>query len=177
MIRQAILLGVVLLAGCAGAPPGAPPLRSVDGFELDRYLGTWYEIASYPNRFQKGCVATTATYSLRSDGQVQVVNRCRRDRLDGDLRAIEGTAWPVGEGALASRLRVRFFWPFAGDYWVIDLDPSYRWAVVGEPSRQYLWILSRTPALDAGVYASIVARLRAQGYDAGRIRPTLQPGG
>ncbi len=162
------------IAGCAHAPAG-PPLRTVDRVDLARYAGTWYEIAAIPQRFQKGCVATTATYTLRPDGEVDVLNRCRRDRLDGEERSAKGRAWVVDPAAQA-KLKVSFFWPFRGDYWIVDLDPDYRWAVVGHPDRTYGWILSRTPRLDEPVVAGILERLRAQGYDTALFRRTLQPG-
>jgi apolipoprotein D and lipocalin family protein len=149
-------------------------LHTVANVDLQRYIGTWYEIASYPHRFQKGCVATRAVYTLRDDGQVAVRNECRQGALDGPLRSVEGRARIV-DPASNARLKVTFFWPFWGSYWIIDLDPDYRWAVVGHPSRKYLWILSRTPILDETLFREIVARLPAQGYDPARLNRTPQP--
>lgn len=160
------------LAGCA-APGGAPPLATVERVDLQRYYGTWYEIAAIPNRFQRGCVATRATYAAREDGRVRVVNECRDGSLDGAWRRIEGVAYPAEPGD-ASRLRVQFFWPFAGDYWILALDPNYRYALVGHPSRDYLWILSRSPSLEPAVYDRLVALAGAQGYDVSRIERTPQ---
>jgi apolipoprotein D and lipocalin family protein len=150
------------LAACAHAPEG-PPLRTVDRVDLQRYAGRWYEIATIPMSFQKGCVGVTATYTLRPDGDVAVVNTCRQETLDGPERSAEGKAWSVDPSN--AKLEVQFFWPFHGAYWVIDLDPDYRWAVVGSPSRRYLWILSRSPRLDDATYDGILSRLRAQSYD------------
>lgn len=171
MIRARHRARVALLVlPCLAACAGGPPLRTVEQVDLARYAGTWYEIASFPTRFQRGCTATTATYALRDDGLVAVRNRCLRD---GGESAIEGVAWPVDESH--ARLRVRFFWPFSGAYQVIALDPEYRWAMVGHPSRDYLWILSRTPRLDDAVYRALVAEAEAQGFEVARLVRTPQP--
>jgi apolipoprotein D and lipocalin family protein len=150
------------------------PLRTVAQVDLTRYIGTWYEIASYPQRFQKGCTATAAVYSLRDDGMIQVVNRCNRDSLDGRETIARGRARVIDRESNA-KLKVTFFWPFWGDYWIIDLDPGYRYAVVGHPSRKYLWILSRTRTIGPSVYSGILQRLTGQGYDVSRLQVTLQP--
>lgn len=166
--------GVATLCACTPSGQGLPPLQTVANVDLQRYIGTWYEIASYPHRFQKGCVATRAEYTLRDDGQIAVRNECRQETLDGPRKSVEGRA-KVVDPASNARLKVTFFWPFWGAYWIIDLDPDYRWAVVGHPSRNYLWVLSRMPTLDEGVYQQIVARLASQGYDPARLQRTLQP--
>jgi apolipoprotein D and lipocalin family protein len=176
----AIALGVVLVALLGGCRSTHPPLDVVDEVDLDRYLGKWYEIASFPQRFQRGCVASTATYTRREDGRIGVLNECRNGSFDGELRraegvACEGVAWVADEGGSRARLKVQFFWPFHGDYWIIDLDPEYRYAAVGHPSRDYLWILSRTPTLDPTLYRALSTRLEAQGYDLSRLRLTPQP--
>lgn len=167
----------VLSGACAGtttAREGLPALQTVERVELPRYLGTWYEIASYPQRFQAGCTATTASYSLRDDGEIAVLNRCRKGGLDGELDEANGRARVVDETSNA-KLEVSFFGPFWGDYWIIDLDEEgYQYAVVGHPGRDYLWILSREPQLDAAVYDGILARLKEQHYDTSRLVKTLQ---
>ena len=162
---------VVVLPGCAGPPA---PLPVVDSVDLDRYLGTWYEIARYPAPFQEGCTATTATYSRRDEGGIRVVNRCHAGSPDGELREAEGRARVV-DPATNAKLEVTFFWPFWGDYWILALDGDYRWALVGEPRRRYLWILSRTPVMGEDTYRSIVERLPALGYDPGKLIVTEQP--
>jgi len=150
------------------------PLDVVDQVDVERYMGRWYEIARYPNFFQGAdCVATTAEYTLLDDGRVRVINRCRRGALDGAEESIEGVARVVDSDTKA-KLKVRFFGPFEGNYWIIGLDPEYRWAVVGEPSRSFLWILSRTPVMSEDVYADIVTRLPEQLYDPERLIRTLQ---
>jgi apolipoprotein D and lipocalin family protein len=141
--------------------------------DLERYLGTWYEIASFPHPFQRGCTATTATYSKRPDGEIDVLNRCRRGSLDGEEDSARGRARVV-DPATNAKLEVTFFWPFWGDYWILDLGPDYEYAVVGHPCREYLWILSRTPTLPGPVYDGILARLREQGYEVERLNRTLQ---
>ncbi len=151
-----------------------PEPRTVAHVDLQRYLGTWYEIASFPQRFQRGCTATTASYSLRADGDIEVVNRCRDGAIDGPERSARGRARVVDRASNA-KLEVSFFRPFWGAYWIVDLGSEYEYAVVGHPSRDYLWILSRTPAMDPAVYDGIVARLRAQGYETGRLVRTVQP--
>jgi apolipoprotein D and lipocalin family protein len=173
-MRSAPIL--LALAACAHGGTAMIPLRTVGRVDLARYAGTWYEIAAIPQRFQKGCVATMATYTLRPDGEVDVLNRCRKERLDGEEKSAKGRAWVVDPETNA-RLKVTFFWPFRGDYWIVDLDPEYRWAVVGHPDRTYGWILSRTPAMDEETYQGILGRLREQAYDTGRFVRTLQPAG
>jgi apolipoprotein D and lipocalin family protein len=172
-LRCAAVAAVLALAGCATGG-GAPPLATVQRVDLQRYAGTWYEIAGIPNFFQRGCVATRATYTPRADGRVGVLNECRDGSLDAEWRSIEGVAYPAQAGD-TSKLKVQFFWPFTGDYWVMVLDPGYRYAMVGHPSRDYLWILSREPALDPDAYRRLLAIAQAQGYDVTRIRLTPQP--
>lgn len=171
-----ILPLIAFLTACAGAGRSSatlPPLQTVPRVDLQRYTGTWYEIASFPQRFQKGCTRTQATYTLKPDGEIAVRNRCNRDALNGPESSVEGRARVV-DTATNAKLEVSFFWPFWGDYWVIDLASDYSFAVVGHPSRDYLWILSRTPVLAPEVYDGILARLRAQGYDLARLQRTEQ---
>ena len=168
-----VLVATWLLAWPAVSGAGERPLETVPHVDLTRYAGTWYEIASYPQHFQKGCTGTTATYTLRPNGTVEVINRCARDSLDGRITVARGKARVVDRSTNA-KLKVTFFWPFWGDYWIIDLGREYEYAVVGHPSRKYLWVLSRTPHMDDAVYAGILDRLRAQGYDTTRLVRTLQ---
>jgi apolipoprotein D and lipocalin family protein len=177
MIAIVILVPLVItcLPGWLYAQEVSPrPLEPVPTVDLVRYAGTWFEIARLPNRFQKGCISdVTATYSLLDDGQILVINRCRTST--GEMKEAEGKARRKGEDEPTSKLLVRFapailsFLPFVwADYWVIDLAEDYSYAVVGEPSREYLWILARSPVLDEQTYEAIAGRLRQQGYD-----PTL----
>ena len=152
----------------------AEPVRSVAALDIDRYAGQWHEIAHLPVSFQKKCVGDiTATYSLRSDGRISVLNGCRVE--DGSRLQAEGVARPVtGE---PGQLQVRFApdwlsWvPLVwADYWVIALDPNYQWAVVGEPDRKYLWILSRSPSMPRAQLDALKARAESMGYDLAPLR-------
>lgn len=145
----------------------AAQVRTVPSVDLKRYTGTWYEIARYPNFFQNGCADSTATYTLRPDGEIDVVNRCVKGPEKKPAEA-KGRAWPV-DPADTAKLKVSFFWPFRSDYWIIDLGQSYEYAVVGTPDREYLWILSRTPVMAADTYAGILERLARQGFGSGTL--------
>lgn len=167
-------------AGGAGVTLHASgPLTTVASLDVQRYMGTWYEIAKYPNWFQKKCVAETrAEYRLQVGGSVQVINRCRRE--NGDIDEAIGEARQIGPPTSA-KLKVRFApsWlsllPFVwGDYWVVDLDESYQLVAVSEPKREYLWVLSRTPKVEPGIYAALLGRLKGQGFDLGRLELTKQ---
>jgi apolipoprotein D and lipocalin family protein len=155
----------LMLAACAEGPIGNPnvpaPAKAVD---LTRYLGKWYEIGRYENRFEKGCEAVTAEYSLRDDGKIRVLNSCHTGTSDGPLKTAEGKAYSV-ENSDNAKLRVSFFGPFYGDYWVLDHANDYSWSIVGEPSGRYLWILTRTPTLSKKQISALVTRVSAMGYD------------
>lgn len=178
MLRPLVLL-LALSAGCAGPPPPDAP-RTVPAVDLARYAGLWHEVARFPNRFQDGsgvsCADVTAAYAPRPDGRLDVVNRCRNAAAaDGAERVAAGRAYAV-EGSGGARLRVSFFWPFYGDYWVLGLAPDYRWAVVGDPRREYLWVLSRTPAMAPADYAAALDIARREGFDTARLRATVRRG-
>ena len=167
---------VVLLLSCGLSACGTTtterlglgPLPTVEAVTIERYMGTWYELASYPQSFQEGCSHTTATYTLRPDGELDVLNRCQKD---GELDEASGRARVVEPPA---KLEVSFFRPFWGDYWIIDLDPEYRTAIVGHPSRDYLWILSRTATVSPDAMAGLRGRAAALGYPLDRLRQTAQ---
>jgi apolipoprotein D and lipocalin family protein len=171
-LRHALL---ALAIGCATTTSrlGLPPPDTASRVDLSRYAGTWFEIASFPNRFQRGCTATRATYTARDDGTIHVRNSCRIDRPDGPESAIEGQAWPV-DSPRNTRLRVRFFWPLTGDYWILAVDDDYRWVLVGTPTRDNLWILARDLALDASTRARLIDIARARGFDTSRLVDTPQ---
>jgi apolipoprotein D and lipocalin family protein len=172
----AILASMAALAGCSASTTERlrlPPLETVPHVDLARYAGTWYEIASFPQSFQRGCVATTATYTPRGDGDIDVLNRCRKESLDGEEKSALGRA-KVVDSTTNAKLEVSFFRPFWGDYWIIDLGADYEHAVVGHPGRDYLWILSRAPKMSEATYEGILARLKAKGYDTSRLKRTLQ---
>lgn len=170
-----ILLSLLTLASCATTTQrrGLPPLETVPKVELNRYLGSWFEIASFPQSFQRGCTGTQATYSLKDNGEIEVKNRCNKDSLDGPESIAIGRA-RVTDTTTNARLEVSFFGPFWAPYWVIQLGDAYEYAVVGHPSRDYLWILSRRPTMDPEVYAGIISKLEAVGYEVGRLEKTVQ---
>lgn len=168
------LLAPLLLLALFTPAAHAAEVQTVPAVDLQRYLGHWYEIAAFPMRFQAQCVAdTSADYTVREDGQIGVVNRCRT--ASGNIDSANGRA-KVVENTGDAKLRVTFFWPFYGDYWVIGLDPDYQWAVVGHPSRDYLWILSRTPQLAKPALDAALASAMAQGYTLEKLRFTPQSG-
>jgi apolipoprotein D and lipocalin family protein len=162
-----LFFAFALISAVAHAQPAA--VRSVAGVDLARYAGTWYEIAAFPMFFQRQCIGdTTARYTLRSDGDIDVYNRCRTDSGFDDAL---GKAWTVA-GSGSAQLKVSFFWPFRADYWVIGLDDDYRWAVVGNPNRKYLWVLSRTPRLPAEQLDRALQAAAAQGFDLAQLKTT-----
>ena len=159
------------VSGCSALAFAQAPVVSVRSVDLARYSGKWFEIASFPMFFQRNCVAdTTAEYAAAADGALSVHNRCRTDSGFDDAT---GKATVV-QGFDNSRLKVSFFWPFKSDYWVLGLDPDYRWAVVGNPNRKYLWVLSRTPQLPPVLLDAARASATAQGYDLTQLRYTAQ---
>jgi apolipoprotein D and lipocalin family protein len=164
-MKKLLLLLAALLPGCFGGE--YPPLATVETVDVPRYLGKWYEVARLPNRFQKGCSCASAEYSMIDNETIRVVNRCRDG--EGGERSISGKAFVV-EGSNNAKLRVQFFWPFRGDYWIIELDrDAYQWVVVGEPSREYLWILSRTRPMAEDTFRMLVERARAKGFDVAKL--------
>ena len=161
------------------ASPTLQPVTTIASLDVQRYLGTWYEIAKYPNRFQKKCVSETwAEYQLKTPDSLTVINRCRLD--NGDIDQAIGEARQIGPST-SPKLKVRFapawlsLFPFVwGDYWVVDLDERYQLAAVAEPTREYLWVLSRTPQVEPAAYAALLERLKAQGFELGRLQLTKQ---
>jgi apolipoprotein D and lipocalin family protein len=146
---------------------GADSLPVFEKVDLNRYIGKWHEIARLPMFFQRNCVSdVTADYSLKPDGRIGVLNQCRQK--DGTLSTARGTARVVDQSTNA-KLKVSFFWPFSGDYWILDLGPNYEYAMVGEPRRKYLWILSRQPNLDEETYLKLVMKARLLGFDTSRL--------
>lgn len=157
---------LALLTGCAVAPP--PGVRPVDGFEVSRYLGTWHEIARLDHRFERGLVAVTATYSLRDDGSLKVINR-GFDPSTCAWREAEGRAKFTGPPT-TGQLKVSFFGPFYGGYTIFALDHrEYRWAAVSGPDRDYLWLLARDPVVDDVLRDRLVGEARALGFATDRL--------
>jgi apolipoprotein D and lipocalin family protein len=157
-----IITTSTLFCSCLSATHATlPPVEVVSHVELSRYTGTWYEIARYPNRFQKGCIDSSAAYKLQSDGSLKVVNSCLKN---GTLDTTKGTVQVV-DPTTNAKLKTSFFWPFSDDYWIIDLGADYDYAVVSGPDRKYLWILARYPQMDDALYGQILERLKKQGFD------------
>jgi apolipoprotein D and lipocalin family protein len=159
----------MLIAALTGCATTRPP-STVASVDLKKYSGKWHEIARYPNWFQRKCTgAVTARYTPQADGTIQVLNSCRK--ADGRIETAAAVATVV-PGSGNAKLKVRFGGPIAGDYWIIALDPAYRWSLVGHPSRKYLWILARDAEISPSLYNQIVFYAIAQGYDAGKIQRT-----
>ena len=169
VFKISLLLSVLLFSKISIAQD----LETVSGVDLQKYSGKWFEIASFPQRFQKGCNCTTAEYTLTSKNYLIVENRCKKDSLNGKSLYIKGKVFSEKNTGNA-KLKVQFFWPFKGKYWILDLAADYSYAVVGHPNRNYLWILSRTASMDNVVYQEIVSRIEAKGYDVSKILKTKQ---
>ena len=169
-------LALIILFCCSlhTVANAAEALSTIDALDVPRYMGKWYEIARYPNWFQKKCVSdSSAEYSQRTNGKVQVVNRCRQS--NGEFKEAIGIARQIG-GTTSPKLQVSFVHPWLsfipavwGDYWVIDLDSQYQLVAVSEPSRNYLWILARTPAVDQKTLDALLGRLRSRGFDTDKL--------
>jgi apolipoprotein D and lipocalin family protein len=174
---------VVAIASVGSAQDTAKqPLKVVPDVDLSRYVGTWYEIARLPNSFQSKCVSNvTATYTLLDDGDILVVNRCRKE--NGEIQEAKGLAKLATKDGSNSKLKVRFapailsFLPFVwGNYWIILLAPDYSYAVIGEPDRRYLWILSRTPSMVEPILQGILEEVKQNGYElSGLVRTNNAP--
>lgn len=156
-----------------GARAKQPGLQTVAHVDVARYAGKWYEVASFPQRFQQGCHCTTAQYTATGKGYLIVENRCNRGGINGKQSYIKGKAF-VQPHTGNARLKVQFFFPFRAKYWIIDLADDYSYAVVSHPSRNYLWILSRTPKMADDTYKAITDRLQANGFDLSKLQRTVQ---
>lgn len=168
-MKIALVTGSLLIAALVSAA-SAPPLDIVPHLDLKRYVGRWYEIASFPQRFQKGCIDSRADYRFRDDGDIEVLNSCLKD---GKIDTAKGKAWVVDRTTNA-KLKVSFFWPFRGDYWIIELGKDYEYAVVSAPSMKYLWVLAREPKMDEAQYEAIIGRLKERGFDISRLQRTYR---
>jgi apolipoprotein D and lipocalin family protein len=166
-----LILGIIL-AVHALAASGAEPLKTVSFVEVPRYMGVWYEIASFPQWFSRDCHNTSATYTLRDDGQVDVLNQCHKGSSTGPISEAHGVAY-VANTETNAELKVSFQWPFYGDYWIIELGENYEYVVVSEPGRSTLWILSRTPNLSRDTLDALLDRLQhVHGFDLVKLQYT-----
>lgn len=169
---KSIFLFLIFLLIVLTATVNAQKLETVPNVDLNKYAGKWYEIASFPQRFQKGCGCTTAEYTLSEKRYVIVENRCNRNNENNKKRSyIKGKAF-VKKNSENAKLKVQFFWPFKGKYWIIDLADDYSYAVVSHPNKKYLWILSRTPKMSQEVYNGIISRLKKKGFDLNKLQNT-----
>ncbi|WP_374592022.1 lipocalin family protein [Novosphingobium sp.] len=177
LLIPALALGALALSGCATVFSKHPvgnravpePAKTV---EISRYLGRWYELARYEQGFQKDCEGVSADYAQREDGMISVLNRCRKP--DGTIKDAKGRA-KIVDPATNAKLKVSFFGPFYGDYWVLDHADDYSWSIVGEPSGRYLWILGRDATPGQARLDELIGRVRALGYDTSMLRITQQP--
>jgi apolipoprotein D and lipocalin family protein len=172
------VLGAVALSACSTLQKGpvgnAAVPQPAKPVEVERYLGRWYEMARYEAGFQKDCEAVTADYSLAAPGEIKVINSCRKGAVDGEAKQATGKA-KIVEGSNNAKLRVSFFGPFYGDYWVLDRAEDYSWAIVGEPSGRYLWLLNRTASPGAAAKQAMSNRAAELGYNIQQLRWTKQP--
>ena len=157
-----LFIPLLMLFSCSSAQK----LGTVPFVDLEKFAGVWYEVSAFPIAPEKNCRCVTATYSLTDKGYVRVLNQCVRN---GKETSIEGKAF-IKDSKTNARLAVQFFWPFRGKYWIIELDESYQYAVVGHPNRNYLWILSRTPQMDPDLYEDLIQRVKNKGFDISRIQ-------
>ena len=160
---KSLIAAFFVTIGCSSGVPKTS-LITVDSVDLKRYSGTWYELASYPQFFERGCTNVKATYTPK-DGYIEVFNQSIKNKK---INNIKGKAFVVGNSGNA-KLKVQFFWPFKGDYWIVDLASDYSWAIVSNPKRTTLWILSRKPVMDEKLYNLLVAGLVDKGFDKGKI--------
>jgi apolipoprotein D and lipocalin family protein len=166
------IIATLLISGCSSIPNKATPeLQVVSYVDIERYLGKWYEIALYPNWFEKGCFGSTAYYEMLEGGHIKVTNQCRMHGPEGELNEAIGIA-TIADGKSNAKLKVQFFWPFKGDYWIIDLDRDYQYAIVSEPDRQYLWILSRYQNMDVKTLETLKEKIRNKGFDLSYLEKT-----
>lgn len=141
----------------------------VKELDLQKYLGTWYELARYNHRFERNLVGVTANYSIRDDGKIKVLNSGYKKSLEGKFSEAIGKAYVPNPEQEPAKLKVSFFWNFYGDYYVLELDEDYQWVIIGSSSDKYLWILSRSPQIDPALYDEIVGKAQKRGYDISKL--------
>jgi apolipoprotein D and lipocalin family protein len=171
-INQIVMMMIISVSlwSCEESKGHLPVVQDVD---LKRYAGLWYEVARLPNSFEKGLECVTAKYTLLPGGDIEVINAGRKqsDRLKKS--SAKGKAW-VPDPREPAKLKVRFFWPFSGAYWIIALDPDYRFAMIGHPSRSYLWILCRNKTIDDQTLKQLLGQAQASGFDTSKVEMIKQ---
>lgn len=168
-----VILFLIFLGCNNSAKTQSQILKTVENIDLQKYIGTWYEIARFPHSFEKGLVGVTASYKLMKNGKVEVLNQGYKDSLTGKLKRAKGFA-KVPNSNEPGRLFVYFFWPFGGEYLILDLDENYQHVLIGSSSRKYLWILSRTPKMDYTVYNNLVMKAESLGFDTTKLEKVPQ---
>lgn len=168
-MQKYLTIGVILTAlffnSCNDKNADLPVVQNVD---LDKYLGSWYEIARLPNSFEKGLICCSANYTLNDDGSIKVINKGRKESDPSNEKTATGKAW-IPDSKQPGKLKVSFFWIFSADYWIIDLDEDYKWAVVGHPNRKYFWILAREKSLPDSTVKQIYAKAETLGFNLSKI--------
>jgi apolipoprotein D and lipocalin family protein len=172
-IRLLLVFNLILLLSCTNTNSQMIDKTTVKQLDLNRYLGKWYEIARFPHSFEKNLVGVTATYSLRDDGKIKVLNQGYKNTLDGELSVAEGKA-KIPNKLEPAKLKVSFFWIFYGDYNVLELDENYQYVMIGSSSAKYFWILSRTPQMAPEVYEMLLEKARNRGYNLDKLVKVLQ---
>ena len=171
----AVMTGIAFAYTKKKKKENTTPLKVAENVDLDRYLGEWYEIARLPASFEKHCYATKAIYSKNDDGTIKVENICHEKDVSGPVKSVTGKAY-VPEKGNNAKLKVQFFWPFKGDYWILELGDNYEYSLVGEPTRKHLWILSRTPQIELNALQLLVEKAKAKGFNTEKLIYTEQGG-
>jgi len=169
-----LIISVLFLFSCTKSNSQMIDQTTVKALDLNRYLGTWYEIARFPHSFEKNLVGVTATYSLREDGKIEVVNQGYKNTLNGERSKAVGKA-KIPDKREPGKLKVSFFWIFYADYFVLELDENYQYVMIGSSSDKYFWILSRTPQMEPAVYEMLLEKARKRGYNLDKLYKVPQP--
>ena len=167
-LRLSLIFSILFLLNCTNTSSQMIDKTTVKELDLNRYLGTWYEIARFPHSFEKNLVGVTATYSLREDGKIRVINQGYKTTLDGELSVAEGKA-KISNPSEPGKLKVSFFWIFYADYNVLELDENYQYVMIGSSSPTYFWILSRKPQMDSETYTMLLDKARKRGYNLDKL--------
>ena len=175
IIRLLLIFSVLFVFSCTKTNSQMIDQTTVNELDLNRYLGTWYEIARFPHSFEKNLVGVTATYSLREDGKIEVLNQGFKNTLDGEKSRAVGKA-RIPNNLEPGKLKVAFFWIFYADYFVLELDENYQYAMIGSSSDKYFWILNRTPKMDPVIYEMLLEKARKRGYNLAKLEKVPQKG-
>lgn len=162
------LIFIIVPGGCRSEKTANMDLSTVENLDLKRYMGTWFEIARFDHSFERNLVGVTATYALQPNGRINVLNQGYQNSLDGKLKRAKGKA-KQPDPSDPGKLKVAFFLFFYADYYILELEENYRWALVGSSSDEYLWILSRTPSLEKETLNHILSKARERGYDTEKL--------